>query len=71
MLIRDIGQVFDVVKLKKDSRKLGVNLITAGIAGTFLNHFEGIKVTPILWSTIWVIGLGSILLISGLKRGKK
>jgi hypothetical protein len=71
MLIRRIEKFINIEKLKEDARKLGVNFITAGIAGVFLNHFEGIKTSAMLWSAMWVVSIGVFFLTFGLKRGKQ
>jgi hypothetical protein len=73
MLLKRIESFFDLKSFKEDLRKLGINFITAGIVGVFINHYAGSKLSTMFWASLWVTCAGSIFLIIGLisLRGKK
>lgn len=70
MLLKRIESRIDINGLKEDFRKIGINLITAGIAGVFINHFTGSALRSMLWAALSVTAVGMIALYLGLRRRK-
>lgn len=58
----------DIALLKEELRKIGVNLITGGVVGIFINHFVGSNLTVLLWSAILIAFWGLICLVIGSYR---
>lgn len=71
MLTEKIDQLIEFNILKEDLRKLGINFITAGIVGVFVNHFVGPSFHGMLETSALITTIGGALLFLGLKRGKK
>lgn len=70
MLIQRIKNNIDVVGLKEDLRKMGINFITAGIAGVFINHLVGSELRNMLYASLLVTTFGVIAMYAGLRRRK-
>lgn len=71
MLIKLIRKFLNIKDLKEDFRKMGINFVTAGFVGVFINHFVGFKISAMLWTSLLMTLFGSILLLIGLiTRGK-
>jgi hypothetical protein len=70
-VIRFIESLFDFKAFQEDLRKIGVNFITTGIVGMFINHYAGLNFSTMFWASFWVAFLGLISLSCGLakKRG--
>gem|GEM_PF-2761638 len=71
-LLMYLDRIIDVVQVQEVLLKLGVNFITAGIVGVFINHIAGTD-APTMQSVavlISFIGLACILL-GLLKKGKR
>jgi len=67
LLLRRQTKYVDVYAFKEDSRKLGVNFITAGFIGLFATHAT--DMTPfIVISLIWVILFGVFTELLGLYK---
>lgn len=56
---------------KEDLRKIGVNFITAGIVGVFVNHIAGFDLHNMQLSAIVIASIGVICLIYGLRNRRK
>ena len=39
MLLERLERSIDLKALKEDFRKIGINFITAGVVGVFINHY--------------------------------
>ncbi len=69
MSIKKIEKNTNIDALKEDSRKIGVNFITAGTAALFLSH----TIHPTLWmwfGAFWIILMGTFALYLGIKNGR-
>jgi hypothetical protein len=55
-------------QLKEELRKLGVNFITAGVVGVFINHFVGSTLSLMFWASLWITAGGLVCLTTGLFR---
>jgi hypothetical protein len=71
MLEKILQRYCDFHFLKEDFRKLGINFITAGIVGIFVNHMVGTKISVMLWASLWITITGMILLAIGLYKRKE
>jgi hypothetical protein len=54
MLLERIEKWVDFKSLKEDFRKIGINFITAGIVGVFINHYAGSKLSAMFWVSFCV-----------------
>lgn len=52
--------------LKEELRKIGVNFITAGIVGVFINHFVGATFSTMFWASFSIVTMGVIFLAVGI-----
>ncbi len=68
MLLQYIKDRLDTHLLKEDFRKMGVNFITAGIVGVFVNHYVGISFPNMIWTALSITGLGIWFLYIGVRR---
>lgn len=68
MLLKRIEQLINVSFLKEDARKVGVNFITAGVVGVFINHFVGSHWSSMFWASLWITSIGFVLIFLGLIR---
>lgn len=55
---------------REDSRKLGVNLLTAGIVGLFITNIGYLDHAKLL-GAVWVLAIGLSLIIIGISRRNK
>jgi len=70
LLLWYLDKFIDIVKTKDALVKLGINFITAGIVGVFVNHMAGYDINT-MWSTAILIGcFGLICLTLGLGRDR-
>jgi undecaprenyl pyrophosphate phosphatase UppP len=69
-MLKQIMDHLDKKSLKEDFRKIGVNFITAGIIGVFVNHIVGTKISTMLYTLVWICICGIILLFIGLHKGR-
>ena len=69
-LIKWLKSDLNISLIKDDCRKLGVNFITAGVVGIFINHFVGDHLSTMVWaaSSISIMGF-SLTLFGVFKRG--
>lgn len=68
MLRNILDKYFDLRSLKEELKKVGVNFLTAGIVGVFINHIAG-SVHSLMFSACWWISaMGFICLLLGLFR---
>lgn len=56
----------NVESVREDLRKLGVNFITAGIVGVFINHFVGSKFSIMFLTSLWITAFGVICSFVGI-----
>jgi len=70
MLIKCIRAFLDVKTLREDLRRLGVNFITAGLVGIFINHFVGTTLSIMFISSVFISFFGIMLMVLGLLKGK-
>ncbi|MES2997827.1 MAG: hypothetical protein V4700_00680 [Pseudomonadota bacterium] len=66
-----IEKALDLKALKEDFRKIGVNFITAGIVGVFINHYTGNNYAAIFLTSIALTSIGVVSLYLGLLRRNK
>lgn len=65
MLFKRIKRHVDSSVLKEESRKIGVNLVTAGIVGVFIYHYVGTSPVSMLWASGLINLLGIVFLVLG------
>lgn len=68
MLLKRIEKHISLKALQEDFRKLGINFVTAGIIGVFVNHYVGTKLATMFWTAFWVTSAGLSFLTFGLFR---
>lgn len=57
--------------LKEDFRKIGVNFVSAGIVGIFINHYIGSELSSMFSASASISILGFITLYFGVQRRNK
>lgn len=70
-LLLCLDRLIDFYFFKEALRKLGINFITAGIIGVFINHIAGYDLHVMQSAAIFISIAGIICLALGLKRGKQ
>jgi len=61
-----------VDSLQDEFKRIGVNFVTAGVVGVFINHFVGSKLSTMFWASTWITFGGVFCLFLGLiQRGNK
>jgi hypothetical protein len=70
VMLKKLLRHIDFKSLQEDFRKIGVNFITTGIIGIFVNHFVGTKLSTMLYTFVLITISGTILLLMGLYKGK-
>lgn len=68
MLLDYIKRRIDYLSLKDELKKIGVNLITAGVVGIFITHQIGTSTLASIGSCVVVFGLGIVYLYLGIKK---
>ena len=63
MLLGRLERSIDLKALKKDFRKIGINFITAGVVGVFINHYVGIDFWTMSLTSASLTMMGSIAFI--------
>lgn len=63
-----IGKLIDIKALREDIRKIGINFITAGIVGVFINYYVGLLFPTMLWASLSITILGILSLYLGLLK---
>jgi hypothetical protein len=58
----------DYLSLRDKFKKIGVNLVTAGVVGVFITHQVGASTLVSIGSCILVIGIGITCLYLGIKK---
>ncbi|WP_342220692.1 hypothetical protein [Rickettsiella endosymbiont of Miltochrista miniata] len=61
----------DLKALKEDFRKIGINFITAGVVGVFINHYVGIDFWTMSLTSAALTTTGIISLYLGLRKNKQ
>lgn len=69
-MLKQLEKYFDLLAFKEESRRLGVNFITAGVVGVFVNHFAGTSFSIMFWTSLWICFIGTLCLLLGLKKRK-
>lgn len=70
MLLKFLKKYFKLSLLKDELRKIGVNFITAGGVGVFINHFVGTKFSVMFWTSFCVTLTGVIILMLGMIKSR-
>lgn len=70
MLLEQLERSIDLKALKEDFRKIGINFITAGIVGVFINHYVGIDFWTMSLTSVSLTTIGIISLYLGLRRNE-
>lgn len=60
----------DLKALKEDFRKIGINFITAGVVGVFVNRYVGIGFWTLSLTSASLTTIGIIALYLGLRENK-
>lgn len=71
MLLERIERSIDLKALKEDFRKIGINFVTAGIVGVFINHYVGIDFWTMSLTSASLTVAGTISLYLGLRKNKQ
>jgi hypothetical protein len=71
MELERIEKHINLTSLREEIRKVGVNFITAGVVGVFIDHFVGTKFSSMFWASLWITFMGSICLFLGVVRRNK
>lgn len=71
MLLERIEKRINLEALKEDFRKIGVNFITAGVVGVFINHYVGSTFSSMFWASLSVTSIGIMALYVGVLRRNK
>ncbi|MDQ8040095.1 MAG: hypothetical protein REH83_06785 [Rickettsiella sp.] len=71
MLLERLERSIDLKALKQDFRKIGINFITAGVIGVFINHYVGLDFSTMFWASLSITALGMLSLTIGLLRKNK
>ncbi|OIZ96314.1 hypothetical protein A1D18_00415 [Candidatus Rickettsiella isopodorum] len=71
MLLEKIEKSINLKALKEDFRKIGVNFITAGVVGVFINHYVGIDFWTMSLTSASLTTIGAISLYLGLRKNKQ
>lgn len=66
MIHKRIGQLFDLAAAKEDCRKIGINFLTAGVVGVFIDHYVGSMLSTMFWASESIATLGVVFLAFGL-----
>lgn len=66
-----IKRHIDFFALKDEVKKIGVNFITAGVVGVFINHIVGSTFSAMFWTCGWVTFCGLVCLFLGASRREK
>lgn len=67
-MLRRIKKSLDHAVLKDESRKIGVNLVTAGIVGVFIYHYVGTSPISMFWASAIINFLGVIAILIGSRK---
>jgi hypothetical protein len=77
-VVKTLGNAFFVRRFvpivlvqKEDFRKIGINFITAGVVGVFINHYVGLDFSTMFWASLSITALGMLSLTLGLLRRNK
>ena len=70
MLLEQLERSIDLKALKEDFRKIGVNFITAGVVGVFINHYVGLDFWTMSLTSASLTIIGAIALYIGLRKNK-
>lgn len=68
LLLEYCAKFFTDEKVKDVFVKLGMNFVTAGIVGVFINRIAGSEVTTMRLTAGFITYFGMILLMLGLRR---
>ena len=71
MLLKNFKEHIKLNELQEEFKKIGVNFITAGVVGVFINHYVGVNLSDMLWASISVTSIGIATLYFGLRKRKK
>lgn len=71
-LLRYLDHLIDFGFFREALRKIGINFITAGVIGVFINHIAGYNLNIMQSAAVFISLAGVICLTLGLlKRGKQ
>lgn len=70
MLLERFERSIDLKALKEDFRKIGVNFITAGVVGVFINHYVGLDFWTMSLTSASLTIIGAIAIYIGLRKNK-
>jgi hypothetical protein len=68
MLLDYIKRHIDHLSLKEEFKKIGVNLITAGLVGVFITHQIGTSTLASIASCVFLVGVGTACLYLGIRK---
>jgi Flp pilus assembly protein TadB len=65
-----LDKFIDIVKTKDALVKLGINFITAGLVGVFVNHIVGYDISTMMSTAVLIACFGLACLVLGLRRDR-
>ena len=71
MSLERLERSIDLKALKEDFRKIGINFITAGVVGVFVNHYVGLDFWTMSLTSASLTIIGTIALYMGLRKNKQ
>lgn len=71
MLLKILEKNIYFNALQDEFRRIGVNFVTAGIVGVFINHFVGSQLSTMFWTAFWITVTGITFLAVGLIKFNK
>lgn len=70
MLLIHKESAIDIKALKEDFRKIGINFITAGVVGVFVNHYVGVDFWTMSLTAALLTTMGVLVFYLGLRKNK-
>lgn len=70
-MLQYIEKFIDINALKEDFRRIGVNCITAGIVGIFINNYVGTEFSHMFWASLSISLIGSVMVCIGILKRRE
>jgi hypothetical protein len=71
MLLARLERAINLKALKEDFRKIGINFVTAGVVGVFVNHYVGLDFWTMSFTSALLTMIGAVSLYLGLRNNKQ
>ena len=66
-----LRKIIDTDKFKDFLLKVGVNFVTAGVVGVFINHIAGNDLSTMQSTAVSIAFVGLCCTLAGIKRSKR